>query len=447
LTIPLFSALASNPRTLLLRLASTSIVAAGLASASAQVPLATVVQLAQRNSSAVHLAQANADKAAAAYSESRDAIFPSVSLASGLPTFPQVGFTGTPPSIWSASVQSLVFGIPQKNYIKSANFALKASKANLKEASEQAALDASLAYIELDTVASELELIRQQREFASRLVLIEQQRAEAGIDPLSEVLEARLTAAQLRFKQVQLEAHSESLSAQIAALTGLPAASIKTDRRSIPEIPAIRANTVPATIPGVEASQLMLSSRLLQAKGDHEINYLPQLAFGAQYNRMTTLLNDVNKYFKQDLPANNFSSGITIQIPIFNMVSHAKARESAADALKSKVEAEQASRENDVQIAKLSGTIRQLDALAEVASLKQQIAQEQLKAVLSQLELGNGSGSAPQLTPKAEQLARIDERQKAQDSLEAGLELAKARLGLLRSLGHISDWLDELKTK
>jgi hypothetical protein len=47
----------------------------------------------------------------------------------------------------------------------------------------------------------------------------------------------------------------------------------------------------------------------------------------------------------------------------------------------------------------------------------------------------------------AEQLARIDERQKFQDSLDAGLELSKARLGLLRALGHMEDWLQELHGK
>ena len=441
----MFSALASNPRPL--RLATAALLALGLASASAQVPLATVVQLAQRNSSAVHLAQANVDKAAAAYSESRDVLIPSITMTSGLPAFPSVGFTGTPSSVWSASIQSLIYGIPQKHYTSSANFALKAAKANLNEAREQVALDASLAYIELDTVGNQLDLIRQQEEFASKLLLIVQQRAEAGVDSNSEYLNARLTTAQLRLKHIQIEARSEALAAQIAALTGLPVASVKPVHDSIPEIPAIRPNMVPATLPGIEASQLMLRSRDLQAKGDREINYLPQLVFGAQYNRNTTILNDVNSYYARPIPANNFSSGIAIQVPIFNIGNHAKARGTAADALKSKVEAEQASRENDVQIAKLSGSIRQLDALAEVASIKQQIAQDQLKAVLSQLELGNGSDSAPQLTPKAEQLARIDERQKAQDSLDAGLELAKARLGLLRSLGHISDWLNELKTK
>jgi len=115
------------------------------------------------------------------------------------------------------------------------------------------------------------------------------------------------------------------------------------------------------------------------------------------------------------------------------------------------VEAEQAQKQNDLQIASLTGSLRELDALAEVASLKQEIAAEQLKTVLAQLELGNGAGSGPgapaQLSPKAEQLARIDERQKYQEALDAGLDLSKARLNLLRALGHMEDWLHELHAK
>jgi len=44
----------------------------------------------------------------------------------------------------------------------------------------------------------------------------------------------------------------------------------------------------------------------------------------------------------------------------------------------------------------------------------------------------------------AVQQARIDERQKYQDALDANLDLAKARLQLLRALGHMDDWLQEL---
>ncbi|WP_420236393.1 TolC family protein [Telmatobacter bradus] len=430
----------SRPRLSLL-LSALTVLPATL---SAQVPLSTIVRLAERNSSSVHLAQANVDKARALHAESRDSVIPSVSFGSGLPTFPSLGFTGTPSSVFTASVQSLVYGIPQKHYLSAADYGEKAAAASLKDAREQAALDASLAYVELDAIEMEQTVSQQQEEYAQHMVQIEQERAEAGVDSTSAVLEVRLTAAEIRMRRIQLESRASALRTQLAELTGMALELIKVQHDSIPDVPQLRGNQA-TTLPGVEASQLQLRSRLQQAKADMELNFLPQLSFGAQYNRNTTLLNDIDSYFAKPLPANNFSSGISVQVPIFNMTSHAKARESAADALRAKVEAEQAQQQNNQQIATLTNSLRELDAYAEVVNLKKQIAEEQLKAVLSQLELGNGNSSQPQLSPKAEQQARIDERQKELDALEADLNLAKTRLGLLRALGHMNDWLNELQ--
>jgi hypothetical protein len=182
--------------------------------------------------------------------------------------------------------------------------------------------------------------------------------------------------------------------------------------------------------------------------------FSPEISFSAQYSSTTDILNVLNtvdKYYAQNIPPVNFSSGFQIQFPLFDLSRRAKAKGSAADALRATVEVEQAQRQNEVQIAELTGSLRELDTLAEIATLKQQIANEQLKSVLAQLELGNGSvsgpGAQPQLSPKAEQLARIDERQKFQDAQDAGFDLAKARLSLLRALGHMEDWLGELHAK
>lgn len=416
------------------------------ATLSAQVSLATVVDLAQKNSTMVRLAEADVHKTQAILTQSKDVFVPSLTFSSGLPVFPETGFTGTPPSIWSATVSSLVFSIPQKRYIDSARSGLRAAEAALKDAREQVALEASAAYIELDTVNQELDAAKQQGEFASRLVDIEQQRAEAGVDPMSDLLNARLTAANIKLVRVHLEARAARLSKQIATLTGMPLGAIAPDHATIPEIPQVHGDQ-PQTLAGITAARLIAQAKLSQAKGDREVNFLPQLSFGAQYNRNTTLLNDVNSFFARPLPPNNFSSGIAISVP-FDLGHYAKHRESAADALRATVEAEQAQRQNELQIAELTASLKELDAQAEVASLKQQIAGEQLKTVLTQMEVGNGAvgvqGGPPQVSPKEEQMSRIDERQKFEDSLDAGLELSKARLGLLRALGHMQDWLNEL---
>ncbi len=431
-----------------------AVLAAAAVATPAQVSLTTVVELAQKNSVTVQLAQADVQKATAQLAQTHDAFIPSLTFGSGLPAFPEVGFTGNLPSIWDSTVQSLVFSMPQIQYIHAARAGVKAAQLALKDAQEQAALDASTAYIELDTVNRELEAARTQEQDAARLVEIEQQRAEAGVDTLSALLQTQLTAAQLKLGRLHLETRAATLAKQLATLTGLPVGAITPDRASIPEVPAITADRKPMLTPGVESAQQLALSRQRQTQGDKEhLWLLPEIGFGLLYNRNTTLLNDIESYFNplKPFPANNFSTGFSIKVPIFDPGLHAKLRASAADALRARVEAEQAQQQNDLQIVQLSASLRELDAEAEIASLKQQIADEQLKSVAAQMELGNGSGNGPgaqpQLSPTAEQQARIDERQKSIDALDAGFDLSKARLNLLRALGHMQDWLDELHPK
>jgi outer membrane protein TolC len=346
-------------------------------------------------------------------------------------------------------MQSLVFSYSQRQYTKAARAGVEAANLSLKDAREQVALDTSIAYIDLDTVTGELAVAQQQESLTAALVRIQQQRTEAGVDSDLDLLQTRLRAAQLKLQRVHLESRATTLAKQLSVLTGLPLGSILPDHSSIPEIPAITADQIPADLPGIESAGALARSKAFQAKGDDLAWKRPLIGFGAVYNYDSNELNSYSTYYKNFTP-NNVSFGLQITIPFFDFALRAKSRLTAAEALRATVEAEQARKQNDVQIATLTGSIRELDAQAEVAGLKQQVADAQLKAVLTQLESGNGAvgpGSTPQLNPKNEQLARIDERQKYEDALDASLELAKARLGLLRALGHMDDWLHELHGK
>jgi len=413
---------------------------------SAQVSLATMVELAQRNSGAVKLAEADVLKTQAMLAQTQDAYIPNFVLGSTVGY--SHGFPTGQPSVGSATMQSLVLSFSQRQYMKAARAGLEAANLRLKDAREQVALEASTEYIELDTVNRELEAAHQQETLANDLVRIEQERSEAGVDPALELLQARLTAAQLKLRRLHLATRAASLAKQLAALSGLPASSISPNHESIPEIPAVRGDATPRTLPGIEAAGALARSKSFQAHGDDLSWRRPQIGFGAVYNYDSDELNSYSTYYKNFTP-NNISFGFQISVPFFDFSLRAKARGTAAEALRARVEAEQAQRQSEVQIAELTGSLRELDTLAEIASLKQQIAHEQLQAVLAQVESGNGAGAGtqPQLTPKAEQLARIDERQKFQDSLDAGFDLAKARLSLLRALGHMEDWLQELHAK
>ncbi len=293
----------------------------------------------------------------------------------------------------------------------------------------------------MDTVNRELAAAHDQQGYAERAVAIEQERAEAGVDPLSDLLQARLTVAELKLRRIHLESRLGVLARQLSVLTDLPVSAIVPDHASIPEIPQVHAESTEGEPPSIESARFLAESKQKIAKADSLYTLMPQVSFNAQYARYTTLLNNADSYYERPLKADNFGSGFNILVPLFDIGHRAKARGSAADALRATVEAEQAQRQNEVQIATLSGNIRELDAEAEVSSLKQQIAKEQLSAVQSQLQYGNGDNRTRQLSPKAEQSAQIDERQKMIDALDAGFDLSKARLGLLRALGHMGDWL------
>lgn len=413
----------------------------------AQVSLSTVVAFAQTNSTAVRMANADVEKAQAALAQTYDAYIPNFQIGSNVGY--SHGFPTGQPSVGSATMQSLVFSYSQRQYTKAARAGLEAANLSLKDAKEQVALDASTAYIELDTVNRELAAAQQQESFTADLFRIQQQRTEAGVESDLDLLQTRLRIAQLKLQRVHLESRASTLAKQLATLTNLPLGSVIPDHASIPEIPAVTADQAPIDLPGTVAADAAARSKQFQAKGDDLAWKRPQIGFGAVYNYDSNELNSYSTYYNNFTP-NNVSFGLQITVPFFDFALRAKARLTAAEALRATVEAEQARKQNDVEIATLTGSLRELDAQAEVATLNQQIADAQLKAVLAQLESGNGAtgpGATPQLTPKNEQLARIDERQKYVDAQDASFQLAKARLGLLRALGHMDDWLKEIHVK
>jgi outer membrane protein TolC len=417
---------------------------------SAQVSLSVAVDMAQRNSNAVKMAQADVQKATATLHQVLDAYIPNFSMSSTVGY--SHGFPTGEPSIFSASMQSVVLSFSQRQYIKSARVGIDAANLKLKDAREQVALDTSAAYVELDTISREMEAAEQQKTLAARLVEIERQRAEAGVDPVSELLQAQLTSAQLKLKYMHLANRADILAKQIAVLTGLPVASVRTNQDSIPEIPAVTASDPSLALPRVKAAGKLAESKRYEAKGDDLLWRRMQVGFGAVYNYDSNKLNSYSTYYKNFTP-NNVSFGFQITVPFFDFSLRAKARQTAAEALRATVEAEEAQRQDEIEIVSLGNSLRELAIQAEIASLKQQIAEEQLHAVLAQLELGSGNSSEEgsqqqqQVTPKAEQLARIDASQKYVESLEASMDLSKTRLNLLRALGHMEDWINLLHTK
>ena len=104
--------------------------------ADAQVSLYTTVDLALRNSPAVHMAQADVRRAAGSVAETKGAYTPSFVLGSALGP-PSYGFPLGQPSIFNVQSQSLLFTFSQKDYVRAALSALRSAQLSLQDESQQ----------------------------------------------------------------------------------------------------------------------------------------------------------------------------------------------------------------------------------------------------------------------------------------------------------------------
>jgi outer membrane protein TolC len=409
--------------------------------ASAQISLATAVDLAEKSSPAVRSAEANVRKAVAASQEARDVYVPNF-VGGGSPGY-FYGFPMGYPSLFNVQTSSLVLSFSQRDYLRSADAALAAANLNLKDTRQQVALDTSLEYVELDHDLSEVAALSEEKSFAETLVSIERDRVGAGVDPRVDELQAELTAAQVDEKRIHLENDAEDMRQKIAHLTGLPADGLTAVSSSIPGPPSLESLGSGAANAdnnsGIAAAYASAKSKLFLAWGDARANYRPYGVFGGQYSRFATF-NNYSEYF-QHFQYNNFGAGVQITIPLFDAVRRAKARESAADAVAAEAQADQTRDTLNEQTLQARRAIEEISAEQKVAEIQSELAQEQLKTVDAELTSGPGVPGAQPVAPSAAQRAHIDEREKYEDLLDANFSLMKVELNLLRMTGQIEDWV------
>lgn len=410
--------------------------------ATAQISLSTAVDLAVKNSAAVRSAQASVQRAAGGVSEARDAYLPNFVFGAN-PGY-VYGYPLGYPSLFEATSQSLLFSFSQPDYIRSARTGLKSAMLSLQDAEQQAALDVALDYVQLNHDLEMIAALDEEKGYADGLVRIEQDRAQAGVDPQVAELQAELTAAQVDEKRIHLENDADDMRQKIGHLTGLPATGLTTVSASIPAEPVLpgAADDQPSIEknPGVAAAYANAKSKLYTAWGDDRQNLRPLISFGAQYSLFEKFAN-YQQYFPKGLQYNNAAIGVVVTLPFFDATRRAKARESAADAAKAEADADASRNVLSEQTSVMRHALRELAAQKKVALLQSQLDEAQLKTVETQLTNGTGSPGAAPVTPREAQQAHIKERESYQDMLEANFSLLKVELNLMRATGQLSSWL------
>jgi outer membrane protein TolC len=409
--------------------------------AKAQISFYTAVDLALRNSHEVKMAAADVDRAASGLRQTKDAYLPTMAIGSSLGY--SYGFPVGQPTIVNATANSLALSFSQPSMIRSARASLTAARAALRDTREKVVADTVLAYIELDTDRRELEALDQQHSFGERLVEIERQRNVAGLSSAMDVTQAELTNAQLELRRLHIQDHMGLLRLRLANLTGLAEDSVAPESSSIPAAPGppaagILNATLNTNSAAIASSEADAQSKQYIAVGDNKKIWRPEIAFGVQYSRYAKFNNYAEYYLR--FQHNNFDVGINMTLPIFDAQARDRARGSAADAVHAREQADLFRLQLGEQTRELSGSLAELRAQQKIAQLQSDYAQENVDAVITQLQNGTGNPNATSRTPRDEQKARIDERRRYVDKLDADFQLMQAEIQLQRSLGTVEEW-------
>ncbi len=409
--------------------------------AAAQMSFYTAVDLALRNSHEVRMASADVDRATAGLAQTKDAYIPSLSIGSSLGY--SYGFPVGQPSIYNVTMNSLLLSFSQPDVIRSARASLDAARASLRDTRDKVVAETASSYIELDTDTREIQALNQQHAFGDRLVEIERERNTAGLSSAMAVTQAELTNAQLELRALHLQDHMSLLRLRLANLTGLSEDAVTPESASIPGAPptppleSLNA-TLAARNGALAATDADAKSKLFIATGDSHKNWRPEISFGIQYSRYAKFNNYAEYYLR--FQHNNFDVGINMTLPIYDSAARDRARASSADAVHAREQAKLFKFQLSEQTRELSGSLSELRAQQKIARLQSDYAQENVDAVLTQLQNGTGNPNATPLTPQDEQKARIEERRRYVEKLDADFQLMQAQIQLQRSLGTVEDW-------
>jgi outer membrane protein TolC len=408
----------------------------------AQLSFYTAVDLALRNSPQVRIGAAQVQRAEAAVTETVAAYRPSFSVGSSLGY--SYGFPVGQPSIYNVSAQSLALSFSQPSYIHSARAALLASQLQLKDTRQEVIYEVASNYAELTSVNQQVAAMDQETASVGKLVEIETERVEGGLDNKMELTKAKLMGAQIALRRLHLVNHAELVRTRLANLTGLKDTDVALEPQTIPQAPETSSLSATESNDGIESAYATAKSKSFTARGDALQNNRPTLAFGLEYNRYAKF-NNYSDYYLH-FQHNNFNVGVQITLPLFDVTRKARAKGSSADAVAASAQADQVRDQTREQMLQWKESITELSAQERVAVLQNELSQDQLDALGPQLQLGSASPGAPALTPKDEQGARIRERGYFVDVLETRFQLLQARLGLLRTMGTIEQWAKQAPT-
>ena len=402
-----------------------------------QIEFRSAVQLALKHSGVMVAASADRARASSRYHAERDAYIPSVVFGSalGYSIGQPVAIAGQAPDLFSITHTQTLLNFATRDTIRAAHSDSVAANIDYVDRTEQVILDTSLLYIELDNSQQRLKAAQEQKQSVDRALYIAQQRQQEGVGSVLDSKRAELDGARVELRLAELETTVDVLRERLGRIIGRPPASLATVSDSIPAAPPLRPEEDLSSIALANSNSVRVADEHLRAarsraRAEHRMNY-PSIDFAGQFAEYASF-NNYAQYYKE-FSRNNYSFGVNVRVPVFNISQNARAAAADADALHAEADAQTARDQVAADTVRAQHTIHQLEAAAKVSRLEYEVAQANIDAV--QLQVQNGKAST-----RDQELARADVANRQVALLQSQFEYLRAQLQLLRQTGELQGW-------
>ena len=402
-----------------------------------QIEFRSAVQLALKHSGVMVAASADRARASSRYHAERDAYIPSVVFGSalGYSIGQPVAIAGQAPDLFSITHTQTLLNFATRDTIRAAHSDSVAANIDYVDRTEQVILDTSLLYIELDNSQQRLKAAQEQKQSVDRALYIAQQRQQEGVGSVLDSKRAELDGARVELRLAELETTVDVLRERLGRIIGRPPASLATVSDSSPAAPPLRPEEDLSSIALANSNSVRVADEHLRAarsraRAEHRMNY-PSIDFAGQFAEYASF-NNYAQYYKE-FSRNNYSFGVNVRVPVFNISQNARAAAADADALHAEADAQTARDQVAADTVRAQHTIHQLEAAAKVSRLEYEVAQANIDAV--QLQVQNGKAST-----RDQELARADVANRQVALLQSQFEYLRAQLQLLRQTGELHGW-------
>ena len=400
--------------------------------------LKQAVEMALARNPEVQIAHAQEERARQAVREARSSFIPSFVLGSGLAYtngFP-LSIEGSAPSVVNLVGNGQVLNIPQRHAIREAQALERAGASGATSRINDVVWRTAGAYLELDRAARSLEVARREATSLQKMEQWVAERVQGGLEIPLELTRARLATARNRQRLVALEGQAATQEGVLRALLGLPADQpIRTVPDSLP--PAVAEAKDEARAAGLALEnnpELKRLAQEVQAKESRvqaeRAQRWPQMDLVAQYSVLSRF-NNYDRFFRS-FQRNNYELGLAMRLPVFNGTRiSARVGQAEAELTQARQALENARRNTALDVHRIFQRVRESEAAREVAQLELEVARENSTVSLARYQEGR-------ISARELEQARLEESSRWSALLDAGFELDRTRLELLKTTGEIA---------